>query len=134
MVFAVFNLMALPSTVSAHTVFVLVVTISAVVLAVVRPATVIAPISTMPIASAVAASPPAVVVLAVILAIVTILATIVIAMIAVLIAAGVSDQCIGLPTNTECPLSFCKQFESLVKSDSGLVHSDQHYHIIIVGR
>ena len=108
-VFAVFDLMALPSTVSTHTAFVLVVTIPTVVLAIVRPAIVIAPISTMPIASAVVASPAvatlaiaiAVIVLAVILAIVTlmILATIVV------IAAGISNQCIRLPANTECPLA-----------------------------
>ena len=143
MVIAVFDLMALPSTVSAHTVLMLVITIPAVVLAIVRSALVIAPISTMPIAPAVVASSAvatlaiaiAVIALAIILAIIIMsIVTILVLVIAAAGAVGSGDQRIGLPANSECPLSFCQQFESLVKGDSGLVHSDQHYHIIIVGR
>ena len=143
MVFAVFDLMTLPSTVSTHTVLILVITIPAVVLAIVRSAPVIAPISTMPIAPVVVASSAvatlaiaiAVIALAIILAIVTMsIVTILVLVIAAARAVSSGDQCIGLPANSECPLSFCQQFESLVKGDFRLVHSDQHYHIIIVGR
>ena len=118
MVFAVFELMPLPSTVSAYTVFILVVgtIVLAIVLAIIWPDTVIAPIPSMPIASAVVASPavatsPTVVVLAIaviVLAVAVIvtmsIVTILVALIAVVITAGFSNQCISLPANTECPL------------------------------